>query len=77
MEYRNKAYRLIKTLYRIAELIVVFVLSVAWVGVTLTMAIKLMGAGYIYTAGGLLLLIALAIYTRFIAKKIIEDVRRL
>lgn len=77
MDYRNKAYRLIKTLYRIAELIVVFVLSVAWVGLTLSLAFNLIDAGYVYTANGFLLLIALAIYTRFIAKKIVDDVRRL
>lgn len=77
MNYRNKAYRLVKTLYKIVEIAVILVLYIGWVGSTLSLAFKLIGAGYVYTANGFLLLIALVIYTRFIAKKIVDDVRRL
>ncbi|WP_057753392.1 hypothetical protein [Weissella kandleri] len=76
-EYKYKARNLIKALYLIMEWLVVCALSTYWVLVTVDFALKIMTIGYIFTAGGTLILALMGIYSVFIIKKLIDDFRRI
>lgn len=76
MDFRNKAYNLIKIIYMMIEWTVVISMSVYFVITTGDLAIDLIKVRYIYTIFGLLLFAMVLIFTAFIFKALLGYYRR-
>ncbi|MCZ9310633.1 hypothetical protein PAF15_01400 [Weissella koreensis] len=77
MDFRHKAYNLIKIIYMMIEWTVVISMAMYFVIKTGDLAIDLIKVGYIYTIFGLLLFAMVLIFTAFIFKSLLGYYRRL